>query len=145
MAANPRNMRVQVDRMALIQAIERKQNQCKKDYERVGEKLELALRDWQEKKVAELRDQAKKLESEAKKLEKVAVSTLKKAVESSSTGYAPYFHLSGKSYRLPEMREATKFEGFSNILRMLKMSKKDSVSLTESQFNAYMDGCPVPK
>lgn len=138
--ANDRNMRVQVDRLALIRAIEAKQRKCQKDYERKGDKHLKEVDRWRIEKVKEMRDEAKKLTSRASELSKMTADSIVKG-----TGKNGYLHLKvgGQTLYPPKEREGQQLEGFNTILRMLRMSKKDSVSLSEKQFKAYMDGCPL--
>lgn len=143
--ANPRNMRVQVDRLALIAAIERKQRQCQKEYERSGEKHLKAVEKWKREEVARIRAEAKRLNERAAKLSKTPAETIiKDQQDRVAKGWSPrYYDQDGHSFNPPHEREGSQLVGFDNVLRMLRMSKKDSVSLSEEQFKAYMDGCPV--
>lgn len=137
---NDRNMRVQVDRTSLIKAIERKQAQCQKDYERLGEKHAKEVEKWRKERVAEMRDDIKLKTARANELTKMP---LKDIVAAAKKGGYLHLKVGGQTLHPPRERTGEQLDGFGNILRMLRMSKKDSVSLSEKQFKAYMDGCPI--
>lgn len=144
MASNPRNMRVSVDRLALIAAIERKANQCKKEYERTGTDNERAVAAWKAKTVKEYRDAAKKKLDAADALSKLTVKQLvSRSRPKEGSRWSSPIKVGYDLVSVPQPREGEQFEGYNTILRMLRMSKKDSVSLSEVQFKAYMEGCPV--
>lgn len=136
-----RNIRVPVNRDELIQAIERKANQCKKDWEKASAKYEKDLEKWKTSYVKALRDASKALESLADNfvpdeggnfpdvydiLEKRHYSGNSKVISFPSRPYEP-----------------TEPQGYAHILRILRMSDAKTISLTEDQFRAYMDGCAL--
>lgn len=155
--SNARNMRVRVDREALIQAIERKQRQCQKDYELKGDEYTQALARWQKQTVAEMEREAVKLAEDAKLVKARAAALKKMSVATIAKNTDPNYYVlsldvsSRDPYRrtrqlqVPRPRDGAKLDNFNTVLRMLRMSKEKSISLTEAQFQAYMDGCPVPK
>lgn len=137
---NDRNMRVQVERTALIKAIERKQAQCQKDYERLGEKHAKEVEKWRKDLVAQMREETKLKVARTNELSKMP---LKDIVAAAQKGGYLHLKVGGQTLYPPNERKGEQLDGFGNILRMLRMSKKDSVSLSEKQFKAYMDGCPI--
>lgn len=138
--ANPRNMRVQVDRKALIAAIERKQNQCRKEYERKGDKHLKEIGKWKKDELADMKEKVKHAQARIAELSKMSPQNI---LDSMNDYGSLHLKAGGNTLYPPKEREANQLNGYDTILRMLKMSKKDSVSLSEQQFKAYMDGCPV--
>lgn len=131
-------VRIPVEREALIQAIERQQKKCKEGFAKAGTtEYRRTLVAWRDKAVKVGERDLKKLKDDLAALKKMTPAQLEKAA-GSATGL--YMSRSGYAPRPPEDKVT---DGYATVLRMLRMSKSKSISLTEDQFRKYMDGCPV--
>ena len=137
-------IRVKVPRESLIQALERKQNQCKREFEKYAtdENHVKRVAEWKTKTLAEMEREIAELKKQVAGLRKAKVTEL---IEQEGGDYR--YATRQQRHPFPFNRERSPeqvIDGYSNVIRMLRLSEDKTVTLTEDQFSAYMDGCMVP-
>lgn len=132
MSSTTRPIRIQVDRLQLIEAVRKHDVQCQKDYER-------ALKQWQMAK----QRYPKKLADAARKLSKDILVSPEKYADAFWDSYQRRTFVEGLLPKRPPTSPPIRPTGSKRLVEMLELGATPKVALSEEQYRMYMASCAL--